>query len=356
MPRWRRSPPASAPAAGRPAADLGSQPIGRSTRRCSRSVSPSRTAGRSCSTPARGHRRGAARRRRRGRHRGRTRISGGIPSVANGSPTPAIASTARSCHRPNTTRWRRAATTRPKCRRDAGHRRLREHVPDVRGNLTRSADAHRAHDRRAWRLRGRRVHAGCAGQPGEPPALADRGADRRLGRSLRRAGSAVGRAVRLPVREPGQGRRRDPAPPARADLRLPLRASAARPRAGAPGRAPRAAWPRPARRAGGRGGAGRGTPDLRRVRGRRVPACVRPLRLRGVDRAAPAGAVVPGPGAGRAARLRGRAEDRADEARRRLAGADALRARLPRRRPTEGRIRKRTCMPSCIRRGGCAAG
>ncbi len=162
-PRWRRSPAASTPASRPPAADVAGRPIDAGHDRCSRSVSPRPTAGRSCSTPVTRRPTDTAPRRRQARRRGRTRTCAGIRCVASGSPTPAIASTARSCRRPNTTRWRRAAmpahpTEVPDGRWDIAV--FENMFPTFTAAVARSADALRAHDRRPRRVRGCGVHAG----------------------------------------------------------------------------------------------------------------------------------------------------------------------------------------------------
>ena len=80
----------------------------------------------------------------------------------------------------------------------------------------------------ARRLRGGRLQPGPAGLARRPAALAHRAAARGLGRSHARARRARRRAVRVSVREPRRRGRRDAAPPARTDLRVPVRAAAGR--------------------------------------------------------------------------------------------------------------------------------
>ena len=143
-------------------------------------------------------------------------------------------------------------------------------------------------------------------------------------------GRRDGRRLRLPVREPWPGRRRDAAPPARPDLRLSVRAAAAGPRAGAAGARTSSGTAAGCSRSWSRR---RWRTAARLIYGGAEVAAFLPVCARyafevwiAPHRPAPSFAALD---ARRAARLRGGPEDRADEARRGLAGAVALRAGLP---------------------------
>ena len=294
--------------------------------------------------------------------RRRTATCAGTRCAASGSPTPATARTARSCRRPSTTRSRR--------RRDpaqpdgaaggpVGRGRLREPVPDARRHRRttrrRSIVDTRA---RARRLRGGRVHAGPArvarqrcrswhlellarGLGATATASSARATTCSTCSSSRTAASRSGVTLLAP---------------ARADLRLPVRAARRRPascRSQAEYLA--RARPRPAR----------GSPVAREIAdGRRllydgdhvvaVRARLRALSVRGLDCAAAAGPVDCGPRRRRAARLRARAEDRAAEVRRAVVeavpvrhgvppGAHRRRSRTPRRTSTSSSTRPTAC-------------
>ena len=155
-----------------------------------------------------------------------TRTCDGIRCAASGSPTRAIARTARSCRRPNTTRSRRRRSGESDrgAGRRVGRRRLREPVSD--------ADAWQPTTRRRCRCRRSRRTGVCevvvftqdpASSLGRAPALASRAARRRLGRSLRGARRAAGGRVRLSVRKSRRGSRCHAASPARSDLRVSVR-------------------------------------------------------------------------------------------------------------------------------------
>ena len=299
---------------------------------------------------------------RRARRRTRTRTCAGIRCAANGSPTPAIASTAPSCRRPSPTRSRRAATrrTRPRCPRGRWDVAVFENLfPDVRAGGARSA----RRDRRPT-ARGRGVcevvvftqdpRTGAR----DAAAVARRAADRGVGGSLRRA-----RAPRptsqyvLPFENRGEEVGVTLHHPHGQIYALSVRAADAGPRAGAAGGAPASGTAAGcSRRWSTRELADGAAHDLRRAARRRVRAGVRALRLRGVDRAASAGAVALPRSTRRSARDFARALKTV------LLKYDAAVGRpfpymlVFHQAPTDGgRIPRRTCTPSSIRRTGCAA-
>ena len=90
-----------------------------------------------------------------------------------------------------------------------------------------------------WPLRGRLLHLRPRGGAGPAAGGAHPHGGRGLGRPDPGAGRAGGGGAGVPVREPGRGDRGHPAPPPRADLRLPVRGPADRPAAGRGPRPPR---------------------------------------------------------------------------------------------------------------------
>src|SRR5205085_5581383 len=136
-------------------------------------------------------------------------------------------------------------------------------------------------------------------------------------------------AVRLPVREPRRRDRSDAAPPARSDLRVPVRAPDPRARAFAAEGAPRADRPRSvAGAARGRAARWAAGPLARRACGRARPG-LRTVHVRDLDRADPVRAAALRRNPGRAARARAGLEACAAQARRSVAAPDAVPARLP---------------------------
>ena len=140
--------------------------------------------------------------------------------------------------RPSATRSRRAATrTRPRSRR-LRRRRVREPLAVVRAAARRADDAPRGLDDLAdvglGRTRtSRRPLRGRLLQPRDRTARSRSSRESRARTVIEawadRTAALVGAARRragVPVREPRRGDRRHPAPPARPDLRLPLRHAA----------------------------------------------------------------------------------------------------------------------------------
>ena len=159
-------------------------------------------------------------------------------SPASGSRSPPPGRTASSCRRPTATRSRRRPPSNPSEVPDAlRRRRLREPLPVVRARRSATPDSRELDDRAARPrahppvgrpLRGRLLQPRARGLVRHARRVARPHRDRGVGRPHRGALGAAGHRAGLPVREPRRGDRRDAAPPARPDLRLPLRHARAR--------------------------------------------------------------------------------------------------------------------------------